>query len=424
MKGLTSIITLSPQRRNFGGTAAAPPSKSAAHRILICAAASGTKTLIRCRSVSEDIEATIRCLRALGADITAENGLIKVNGAVSHGGTAVCDCGESGSTLRFMLPFAAALGTETEFIGKGRLAERPIKPLIDALSGSGIDFSGERLPLKISGRLRSGSFPVRADISSQFITGLLLALPLCGAESEILLEGRSVSAPYIGITTDVQQKFGVAAVKTETGYTIKGQEYVSPGEISVEGDYSNAAFWLAAGAIGNNPVKCTGLCPETKQGDRAIIAVLRSMGADITENGDSVCVVPQLLHPSEIDAENIPDLVPVLSVAACRAVGKTVITNTARLREKESDRVESTLCLVRSLGGKITAGENYIEISGSGSLTGGTANAAGDHRIAMSAAVASLICENSVTIIGADAVNKSYPTFFEEFANLGGGVVK
>lgn len=415
-------VTLKP--KCFGGTVAAPPSKSAVHRLLICAAASEGQTRIRCAAVSEDIEATMRCLRALGADIVVRGEYITVKSGLRRGGTAVCDCGESGSTLRFMLPLAAALGTEAEFIGKGRLSKRPIKPLCDAMSGSGVWFSGECLPLKIKGSMKSGSFSVRADVSSQFITGLLLALPLCGGESEIFLEGRAVSAPYIDITTDIQKKFGVNIAKTETGYKIKGQKYVSPHEISAEGDYSNAAFWFVSAAAAEKPVRCTGLDPETKQGDREIISVLRSMGADVKESGTEVTVTPGRLHAAEIDGENIPDLIPVLSVAACRAIGKTVIKNTARLRQKESDRVESTVRLIRALGGKISAGENYMEIEGCGTLRGGTAEACGDHRIAMSAAAASVFCENEVTIIGADAVNKSYPTFFEEFDKLGGGVVK
>ena len=408
------------------GTVKIPASKSMAHRLLIAAALGKNSKILHFDGFSNDIGATIVCLRALGAEITELGGgdwRVTPVGMVSD---AECSlfCGESGSTLRFMLPLAAALGTEAEFIGKGRLSRRPIKPLCDAMSGSGVEFSGECLPLKIKGSMKSGSFSVRADVSSQFITGLLLALPLCGGESEIFLEGRAVSAPYIDITTDIQKKFGVNIAKTETGYKIKGQKYVSPREISAEGDYSNAAFWFVSAAAAEKPVRCTGLDPETKQGDREIISVLRSMGADIKESGTEVTVTPGRLHAAEIDGENIPDLIPVLSVAACRAIGKTVIKNTARLRQKESDRVESTVRLIRALGGKISAGENYMEIEGCGTLRGGTAEACGDHRIAMSAAAASVFCENEVTIIGADAVNKSYPTFFEEFDKLGGGVVK
>ena len=275
MKSLASEKTVTLKPKCFGGTVAAPPSKSAVHRLLICAAASEEQTRIRCAAVSEDIEATMRCLRALGADIEV--------------------CGEY-----ITVKSGLRLGTEAEFVGKGRLSERPIKPLCDAMGGSGVWFSGECLPLKIKGSMKNGSFPVRADVSSQFITGLLLALPLCGGESEIFLEGRAVSAPYIDITTDIQKKFGVDITKTETGYKIQG------------------------------PVRCTGLDSETKQGDREIITALRSMGADIKESGTEVTVIPGRLHAAEIDGENIPDLIPVLSVAACRATGKTVITTELR----------------------------------------------------------------------------------------------
>ena len=411
-------ITLNCPR--LGGVINAPPSKSVFHRVLICAAAADGVTDISCASLSDDIRATARCLCALGSRMDISDSAIRVYGGFDCiDKDCILECGESGSTLRFMIPVAAALGKSAVFKGKGRLSERPVKPLCDALKLHSVNFNGDRLPLEMTGKLSEGDYRIRADISSQFITGLLLALPLLKGDSVVITEKKEVSAPYIDITLDVLKKFGAEVLRTPEGYAVKGMEkYHSPETIAVEGDYSNAAFWLVCGAIGKLPITCMGLDPLSVQGDRRIIDILNRMGGKIEIKDSFVTSFPSKLHGSEIDAENIPDLVPVICVAASAAEGRTVITNTARLRKKESDRVEAVVSLIRSLGGKIEAYENRMEVFGTGRLSGGKALSFGDHRIVMSAAVASVICSGSVTIEGAEAAAKSYPEFFTDFHKL------
>ena len=409
----------------LNGAVSAPPSKSCMHRALICAAASDVPTKINCKSYSKDTEATIACLSALGARFEyTESGVTvyPIDRSKYSNEECTLDCNESGSTLRFMLPFAAALGKKCKFIGAERLGQRPLLPLCDALGKHGVSvtYGNTFLPCRIEGKLSGGKYEIPGNISSQFITGLLLALGVCGG-GEIAATTPIQSGPYIDITTDIQKTFGINSEKTENGYRISpGQKYSSAGEISIEGDYSNAAFWLVAGAIGSEKgITCTGLLPNSSQGDRKIEGILNLMGADIKRTGDSITVKKSVLQATEIDCSDIPDLVPVLCVAASVADGTTVFKNIQRLRAKESDRVKTTAELITSLGGRVEFDENTIYVTGT-KLSGGQINSFNDHRIAMSGAVASLICRNSVTINGAEAVNKSYPDFYEKFAMLGG----
>ena len=408
----------------LSGTVSAPPSKSCMHRALICAAAADRPTDIICSCLSKDTEATIRCLGALGAEIEVSDSLVRVSPIdrdKENDEALILDCNESGSTLRFMLPFAAALGKKCVFKGAERLGQRPLLPLCEALEKNGVSLSYKEafLPCTIEGRLGGNVFEIPADISSQFITGLLFALGVIGG-GRIKTTTPLKSGPYIDITTDIQEKFGVIAEKTADGYIIKeGQKYTSPGKIEIEGDYSNAAFWLTAGAIGNGSITCTSLREDSLQGDRKIIDILRLMGADITRDGDKVTVKRSRLKAAEIDCSDIPDIVPVLCVAASAAEGITVFKNIERLRAKESDRVQTTADMITALGGSISFDETNIYVTGT-SLRGGTVTSANDHRIAMSAAVASLICSEKVVIKEAEAVSKSYPDFYENFIMLGG----
>lgn len=416
-------ITILPSKLN--GTVDAPPSKSYMHRTLICAAAADKATKIRCESFSNDIMATLSCLEKLGAKFSLKDGYITVYPIKKENSAEMCvlDCGESGSTLRFMLPFAASLGKKCVFVGAERLGQRPLSPLCDALEKNGAKISFEKdsfLPCRLSGQLRRGTYKIPGDISSQFITGLLLAMG-AGNGGEIEVEGALKSAPYVDITADIQKKFGVTAKKSEKGYIIKEPcGYISPGEAIIEGDFSNAAFWLVAGAIGSKEkITCRGLFENSLQGDGKIFDILRSMGADIRREGESVTVYKSKLKGTELDCSHIPDIVPILCVAASQAEGKSVFYNIERLREKESDRVKTTVDMLSALGCRITADENSITVFES-TLSGGGVTSANDHRIAMSAAVASLVCENPVTIDDAQAVSKSYPDFYEKFQMLGG----
>ena len=399
-------------------------SKSQAHRLLICAGLAEEETRLRDVPASEDAEATIRCLRAMGAQIRGEAGDLTVRGGAVPAGETELDCGESGSTLRFMLPQAAARGLRASFTGRGKLASRPLSPLYEEMERHGIEMSPQgAFPLLVRGRLSPGEYRLAGDVSSQFISGLLMALPLLEGDSRVEILGRLESRPYVDLTLDTLGTFGIRTEETETGFRIPGgQTFRSPGEARVEGDWSGAAFWLAAGALSREGVTCRNLNLRSAQGDRAMVTLLKGFGAEVTEGSDAVTVRRGVMRGIDIDAADIPDLVPILAVTAAYAEGDTRIRHIRRLRIKESDRVASVLALIRSLGGAAEAGEDVMTIRGSGRLRGGAVDAFRDHRIAMAAAIAGTGAEQPVSIEGAEAVNKSYPGFFEEMKALEGGV--
>lgn len=403
-------IKINPSYLNGG--IEAPASKSVAHRMLICAALAKGKSVIKINKTSDDIEATVNCLRAIGVTIEKDSSEYTVIPPSAFSKTAELDCRESGSTLRFMLPVVAALGIEAVFTAHGRLPERPMSPLLDEMTRHGIACDGQ-FPLHASGKLTSGKYTIAGNISSQFITGLLLALPLCDGESEIEVIPPVESAPYINITTSVLSLFGININNEATTYHIYPSDYIG-GNFCAEGDWSNAAFLLCSGA------KVSGLNPDSVQGDRKILDVLRSFGAEITEENGTFRADVRNLHSADIDASDIPDLVPVISVIASTAQGTTRIFNASRLRLKESDRIESTVNMINALGGDAVATDDGMIIRGKPTLSGGTVDSYGDHRIVMSAAVASLKCKNCVIIKDAQAVSKSYPDFFKDFNSLGG----
>ncbi len=413
-------VTLSPSRLN--GTVSAPPSKSCMHRALICTAAADKPTKIITDSYSEDTKATIGCIESLGGKIEYTEDGVMLYPIGKQDGECVLNCRESGSTLRFMLPFAAALGKKCTFVGAERLGQRPLLPLCEVLNKNGVTTSyGESfLPCKTEGQLSGNVFEIPGNISSQFITGLLLALGVTGG-GEIKATTPIKSGPYIDITIDIMKKFGVNTEKTENGYIVpQGQRFTSPNIFEIEGDWSNGAFWLVAGAIGSEEgITCTSLCEDTFQGDSRALEILNKMGADITRGKNSVTVKKSILKAITVDCADIPDIVPILCVAATRSEGTTIFENIQRLRDKESDRVKTTVDMIRALGGKIDFDENNIYVTGS-TLTGGNITSANDHRIAMSGAIASLVCKGDVTIDIAEAVNKSYPDFYKKFIMLGG----
>lgn len=407
-----------------GGKIGAIPSKSAAHRLLICAAFADAPTEILCPTVSEDITATIRCLCALGADIRRTEDGFTVTPATDKPTDAALDCGESGSTLRFLLPVTAALGIPARFIRRGRLPHRPLSPLYEEMIRHGASLPADPVtePLPLSGQITAGRYEIDAGVSSQFISGLLMAMPLMGAPSELHLTGQVESADYIRITTEAMAKFGVCINTSSDGrtYTVRANGYASPKRIPVEGDWSNAAIWLAAGAVGSAPVTVTGLDMNSPQGDRRIVDVLRQFGAAVTVDGDAVTVSPTPMHGICLNACQIPDLVPVIAAVAARAVGETRITGIARLRIKESDRVASVTEVLRNLGADISSDETTIVIRGGHPLTGGTVSSFRDHRLVMCAFVASLYAEGWVSVTDAQAIGKSYPDFTSHIAALGG----
>ena len=401
----------------LGGRIAAIPSKSQAHRLLICAALADEPTALTCPEGSQDIEATARCLTAFGAAIRRTETGYAVQSAQAPE-RAEADCGESGSTLRFLLPVAAALGIDTTFCLHGRLAARPLSPLWEELEAHGCALSRPTSDtVRCTGRLTGGVFRLAGNISSQFISGLLLALPMTGTDSELVLTTPLESAGYVDMTLDALRRFGVRVECTQNGWRIPaGARYASCGAAEVEGDWSNAAFWLTAGAI-SSPVTVTGLAPDSRQGDRAAAAILARFGAEVSTEGDAVTVCPGRLRGIELNARDIPDLVPPLALAAACAEGTTRILGAERLRIKESDRLRSVAAALNALGGDVRVLPDGLEIHG-GTLTGGTADAQNDHRIAMLAAVAASVCAEPVRVCGAEAVNKSYPGFWKDFTQL------
>ena len=399
-----------------------PASKSQAHRMLLCAAMGENEVTLRCRGLSKDILATVACLKALGASVDAEGEVLHLRPvSAPPPGLCLLPCGESGSTLRFLLPLVGALGASAVFEREGRLPERPIEPLGRELCRNGMDIRSDGARLSCSGQLRPGAFSLPGNISSQYISALLMTLPLLEGESTLHMEGALESAAYVAMTEEVLRLGGVRTEKTGYGYRIPGgQRCRFAPELSVEGDYSNAAFFLCAGALSERGIRVTGLDPRSRQGDRAIVPLLEEMGAQVASDGSSVTVKRDALHGITIDASPIPDLIPVLSVVAAAASGETRVIHAQRLRLKESDRLHSTTQMLRALGAEAEELPDGLVIRGGRTLAGGTVDACGDHRIAMSAAVAGGICRGAVTICGSECVQKSYPDFWTDFQQLKG----
>lgn len=389
-------IRISPQR--LTGAVSAIPSKSQAHRILICAAFADGPTKLICPSTNNDIEATVSCLNGIGANIDKTEYGYYVEPVSVIPTKATLDCNESGSTLRFMLPIVASLGIHTTFLLHGRLPSRPLSPLWEELERMGCQLSRPtENTIQCQGKLRSGSYSIDGSVSSQFITGLLFALALLPETSQLTISGKVESKPYIDMTLQALQLFGISPYN----YHFDGrQSFHSPGNITIEGDWSNAAFFLSAKAIGNN-VTVAGLNDESAQGDRMILNLL-----------------DQLEDHTVISGENCPDLIPILAiVAACKQGARFI--NIQRLRLKESDRISAVAEMLSSLGAKAEViGDDLLVCPAH--FHSCTIDSKNDHRIAMSAAIASTVCSGTVTIYNAECVNKSYPDFWIEFLRLGG----
>lgn len=384
------------------------PSKSYAHRALICAALSPKKTRVICRLHSEDVEATRRCLEALSR---GEEGM---------------ECGESGSTLRFLVPVVGALGRTAVFYTKGRLPKRPMSPLREELEAHGMTLSEEgESPLTVSGRLRPGLFRLPGNVSSQFVSGILLALPLLEEDSTIEILGELQSAHYVDMTVAVMRDFGIE-VEVQSGpgisYHVSGRQQYHGGEkYVVEGDWSSAAFWLTAAAIGDRPLTVGNLNLNSLQGDRRIADLIKQFGAHVAAGDGCVTVSPGKMSGSVVDVSDIPDLAPAIALLGAAASGTTKIANAERLRLKESDRLSGIADVLSALGGDVIESRDSLLIGGQDGrpLEGGVIDPKNDHRIAMMAAVASLICRNPVRIKGSACVAKSYPGFFRDLKKLG-----
>ena len=373
------------------GTVTPPPSKSQAHRAILAQLLAGGGTVSNL-AASQDIEATRRCAAAL-----------KTEGD----GLPLLDCGESGSTLRFLIPIALALRGGGRFTGRGRLMERPQKPYFDIFDEKGISYEQKDGVLTLRGELEPGEYRLPGNVSSQFVTGLLYALPLMERESRIVLTSPLESRGYVDMTLEVLRDFGITVENQNyERFIVPGDQVFQARDFTIEADWSQAAFWMAAGSLGN-PVRTTGLNDRSIQGDRIIEEHFASFAWG---TGRTV----------EIDVSDCPDLVPPLAVMAAFHDGTTRLTNAARLRLKESDRLATVTKMLTALGGQVEEGPDWLAIPGTRFLKGGTVDGANDHRIVMAAAIAATRCTGPVTILGAEAVNKSYPTFWEEYKRLGG----
>ena len=407
-------------RPRLSGIIRAISSKSEAHRALICAALSDKPTKIICSDTNNDIDATVSCLNSLGAKIIRVSDGFTVEPVTVPVSPAALDCGESGSTLRFLIPVIAALGVEAKITMRGRLPLRPLSPLYELLEAEGVKMSAQgENPFTIKGKLPAGNYGIAANVSSQFISGLLFALSIADEASTLTLDGRIESKRYIDMTLDAISVFGGSISCSDGTFTIRSiEKFISPTTVTVGGDWSNAAFFLCAGALSENPVTVTGLDLDSSQGDRAILDVLKKMGAKITVNNDGISVQRDKLRGIKLDASQIPDLVPIIATVASVAEGKTVIYNASRLKIKESDRILSTCNMISALGGNITPTDDGMEIIGVARLLGGKVDSAADHRIAMSGAIASTVSNAPVTVTGFEAINKSYPNFKYDFDKL------
>ncbi len=410
------------------GTIGAIPSKSQLHRLLICAALADGATKIHCKkSDGDDVLATIRCLRSIGAKINQEPWGLEVWPVERKASPEYCilDCGESGSTLRFMLPLVCALGLRGELLLSGRLPQRPMKEMEQAMAKKGCSiYYPEPGTLRFAGKLRQGIFHLPGNVSSQYVTGLLLALPLLSKDSSIQIQGKLESRAYVDMTLEALKSFGVNIEETEQGFEIPGgQTFHSPGELQAQGDWSNAAFWLCAGGMPGSKVAVTGLSPRSSQGDRAVEGILKEMGVNLTWSDGMLTAAPYVRQGVEIDVAHVPDLVPALAALAAVSQGRTIIKNAQRLRMKESDRLAAIEDTLNRLGAQVTQREDGLCIEGKAQLEGGEVEAWGDHRIAMMAAIASAACQKPVTIRGAQSVEKSDPRFWSDLASMGKIVV-
>lgn len=377
-------IKLQPQK--LKGNIEIPPSKSLLHRALICAFLSGeqfdTEKLFPISS--KDIAVTKKSLENF------------------YNGCDLIDCGESGSTLRFLIPIACAMGLNVTFTGRGRLPDRPLTPYFREFSKKGINFTAQKLPFKINGKLSSGTFELEGDVSSQFISGLLFALPLLNGDSEIILTTKHESKPYTDMTVKYLEKCGIIIEEYTNTYKIKGNQKYKFTHLDIEGDFSQAAFFLTANYLGSD-INIINLPKNSIQGDKKILEILENL-----QYNDEVTV----------SAEDIPDLVPILAVAGCFSKKGLTIVNASRLRIKESDRLTAIANALNAIGGQVTVTEDGLVVNPVTEFTGGEIDACNDHRIAMALAIAATKSTCPVTIMGAECVKKSYPDFWEVYEKL------
>lgn len=411
-------ITLFPTK--LRGSVRIPTSKSLTHRALISASLAKGKSTITNVVMSEDIKATLKALEQLGAKFDIKGDIIQVKGIKSlKVPTQPIDCNESGSTLRFMIPILSLTNKPVEFTGKPSLLKRPQDVYKILFEEDQIPFIHQADRIMVNGSIKARKYEIDGSISSQFFTGLMFALPLLNEDSYIYLLGTLESKGYIDLTIDILKKFGISIIEIDNGYLIPGNQVYKSFDYTVEGDYSQGAFFLVAGIL-NGSIAVDNLPHESLQGDKEIIDIIKRMKGRLiyTENG--LVANTSETNGTRIDISNCPDLGPIVALLGSLSRGTTTIVNASRLRMKESDRIESTVTTLQQLGANIKTENDDIIIHGKSNLTGGVVDSHNDHRIAMMAAIAAIVCENEVVLTGASAVNKSYPHFFDDYLHLGG----
>lgn len=415
------------------GRVLVPSSKSMGHREIICAGLADGTSLVDNISMSKDIEATCRCLEALGvkiepvASLFAGRSALKITGrGRAAASNTMVDCGESGSTLRFFIPLGAMLGQPFTFVGHGKLVSRPLQAYYDIFAEQGIAYTTEagQLPLTVNGRLKAGSFKLPGNVSSQFVSGLLFALPLLEGDSVIELTSPLESASYVDMTLSCLAKYGIKVInENHQRYLIAGNQHYQCCSSKVEGDWSQAAFWAVGGALGAG-MTCEGIDFDVLQGDRAIVDIMQKMGAVLHKNGSSLHIESSNTAGTIIDAADCPDIIPVLTVLAAVSHGRTEIINAGRLRLKECDRLAAMTRELNKLGAAVTELPEGLIIEGrpEGLKGGAEVDAWNDHRIAMSLAIAAQCCREPLILTGAGSVAKSYPEFWRDYEAVGGKI--
>lgn len=415
-------ITIQPKK--LKGTIAVPTSKSLAHREIIAASLAPGQSIISNVSMSDDITATIEGMKALGALIKEEDGKLYITGALTNGlSNASIDCHESGSTLRFLIPISLIHDNYVHFTGQGKLGSRPLDVYYKIFDSQKIVYlyRENALDLYLMGYLKPGRFEVPGNVSSQFITGLLFALPRLEGDSDIVLASPLESSGYIDLTLDVLKEYGIQIEQTEEGYHVPGNQVYQAQKSSVEGDFSQAAFYLVADVLGND-ITITNLNMNTHQGDKAIVEILERMGAKLIQTEEGYKMTADKLVATDVDASNCPDIIPVLSLAMALAEGTSHITNAGRLRIKECDRLHAICEELKAMNVDVTEYEDAITIVGRKDLTGVRLSSYNDHRMAMMGAIAATVTKEPVSIDNRECVSKSYPEFFNDYVKLGGEV--
>lgn len=416
-----TTITIHPQQ--LKGTVHVPPSKSMAHRAIICASLARGKSTIRNIEYSQDIEATISAMKALGTMIFQYEDYLEIDGTTTFMKDYIdINCHESGSTLRFMIPISIVYEANVHFQGEGRLGKRPLDVYYHIFDQQGIGYLYREniLDLYIRGQLHGGKFEIPGDISSQFISGLLFVLPLMMEDSEIVITSPLQSKGYIDLTLQMLEQYGIRIINQNyQKLIISGQQQYCPCDYDVEADFSQAAFYLVAGAL-QNQVTIKGLNLASQQGDKEVIEILKRMGCQLVANQEGYQITCQQLQATYIDGSQCPDIIPVIALACACSQGVSIIDHIERLRIKECDRLKATVEVINQLGGYAIEKENAMEIHGVSQLKGGYVSAYNDHRMAMMEAIAATICKEDIIIDQKECVKKSYPRFWEDFCMLGG----